>query len=95
MSAQKLFTREVVASVTLHRDGKRIELTTGQKYDFTAEELKDIEAADPRALSKTSIVDLDDEASTLKVDDEAAAKANQTNAPTTKGKGGKKAEDDM
>lgn len=61
MATQKMFTREVVGSVTLVReDGKRHALTTGQLFDFTEEELKQIEAADPKALSATSIVNLDD-----------------------------------
>lgn len=91
MSQQKMITREVVGSVTLMReDGKRHELTTGQKFDFTEEEVRQINAADPKALSATSIVSLDDEASALKVDDQAPAKANQTAAPTAKGAAAKK-----
>lgn len=90
---EKMITREVVGSVILVRDGVRHELSTGQKFDFTKEELDQITAADPKALSATSIVSLDDESSTLKVDDAVPAKANQTAAPTTKGKG--KADDDM
>ena len=95
MSEQKMITREVVGSVILVRDGKRYELTTGQKFKFTEEEIEQINAADPKALSATSIVSLDDEASALKVDDQVPAKANQTAAPTTKGKGTKKSDDDM
>lgn len=91
MSEEKsLITREVVGSVTLVRDGKRIELTTGQKFGFTKEELDQIETADPKAVSSKSIVDLDDEASALKVDDERPLKANQTNAPASKGSGKKR-----
>ena len=93
MSEQKMITREVVGSVILVRDGKRYELTTGQKFKFTEEEIEQINAADPKALSATSIVSLDDEASALKVDDQVPAKANQTAAPTTKGT--KKSDDDM
>lgn len=91
MSEQKMITREVVGSVTLVRDGKRHELTTGQKFEFTEEEVQQINAADPKALSATSIVSLDDEASTLKVDDQAPAKPNQTTAPNTKGAAANKA----
>lgn len=92
MSKEQMIRREVVGSVILVRDGKRTELTTGQKFDFTKTELEQIEAADPKAVSSQSIVDLDDEASTLKVDDEKPAKANQTKAPNAKGD--KKTNDD-
>jgi hypothetical protein len=55
----KMITREVVESVTLVRDGKRICLTTGQKFDFTEEEVEQITNASPKALSSKSVVDLD------------------------------------
>lgn len=95
MSKEQMIRREVVGSITLVRDGKRIELTTGQKFDFTKDELEQIEAADPKAVSAKSIVDLDDEASTLKVDDEKPSKANQTKAPAAKGEKAKSTEEDM
>jgi hypothetical protein len=55
----KMIKREVVESVTLVRDGKRVCLSTGQKFDFTEEEVEQINAASPKALSATSVVDLD------------------------------------
>lgn len=56
----KMITREVVESITLVREGgKRISLSTGQKFDFTEAEVEQINAASPKALSATSVVDLD------------------------------------
>lgn len=53
------YTREVVQSITLGRDGKRISLTTGQVFDFTKEEYDQIMKSNPKAISAKVTVDLD------------------------------------
>jgi len=55
----KMITREVVESVILYRDGKRVILTTGQKFSFTEDECAQITKMSPKALSAKSLVDLD------------------------------------
>lgn len=36
--------------VVLHRNGVRVTIKSGQKFDFTAEEIKDLKDQDPEAL---------------------------------------------
>ncbi len=93
--------REVVQSITLGRgiktveiDGKKVErpkelfkLKPGQVFDFTKEELAEIEAANPNALSKTTTVNLDDGDVDLKKVSPALAK-NQKSSPATGGSAG-------
>lgn len=57
--SDKKFTREVIGTIVLVRDGVRKVLTTGMKFDFTEVELKEITASNPKALSSKTIVDLD------------------------------------
>lgn len=51
--------REVIQSIVLGRGTERIHLTTGQVFDFTDEELAELNAANPGAISKHTTIDLD------------------------------------
>jgi hypothetical protein len=51
--------REVVQSIVLGRGTERIQLTTGQVFDFTDEELDELAQANPGAISKHTTIDLD------------------------------------
>lgn len=44
-------------SVIVQRDGKQIRLPIGKEFDFTADELKDIESSSPNSLRKIVIED--------------------------------------
>jgi hypothetical protein len=46
-----------VKSVIIQRDGKQKRLQIGTEFDFTADELKDIEASSPNSLRKIVIED--------------------------------------
>lgn len=81
---QETFTREVVESITLGRDGKRVKLTTGMKFDFTQEELDAIKASSPNAISSKMIVDMDSADADLSLR-EIVQQPNQTSQPTGKG----------
>lgn len=86
----KMITREVVESVTLVRDGKRICLTTGQKFDFTEDEVEQITTASPKALSNKSVVDLDSgEVDLTKTGDDSGS-ADKGKAPAKTSAKGKK-----
>jgi hypothetical protein len=65
--------REVIQSITLGRGTQRLNLTTGMVFDFTDEELAEIEASNPQALSKTTTVDLSegDDVNLRKLDGDA------------------------
>lgn len=76
----KTYKRECKQSITLVRDGKRIELTTGQKFEFTQAEYDGIMESSPNALSAEATVDLDSgDVDLKKVEDKQAG--NQTNPP--------------
>lgn len=84
----KTFKREVLQSVIVGRGTERFNLTTGQMFDFTEEELKQLP---PGCVSAKTTVDLDAGDVDLKsVETEDAA-------PATKGKGkaAKPAGDDL
>lgn len=89
----KTFRREVLQSVVVGRGPERHYLSTGQVFDFTEEELKQLPAG---AVSTKTTVDLDSGDVNLK-EVETQGSANQTNAPSAEGstkpaKAGKKAQ---
>ena len=53
--------RTLTQSVVLIRDGKRTELAPGQTHELSDEEIADIVAVSPGALSTTATVDLSEE----------------------------------
>ena len=59
MSKEKTYVRECQQSITLMRDGKRVELTTGQKFAFNQEEYDQLMESNPGAVSAKGTVDLD------------------------------------
>ena len=79
------FMREVVESITLGRGDKRIKLTTGMKFGFTQEELEQLKASSPNAVSSKTIVDLDSADADLSLR-EIVQQPNQKNSPDGKGK---------
>ena len=89
----KMITREVVESVILYRDGKRIVLTTGQKFSFTEDECAQITKMSPKALSAKSLVDLDsgDADLTKQGGESEPTTAKKPDEKTTAKAGGKKA----
>lgn len=50
--------RKATQSIVLSRKGARIEVAPDQEFDFTADEIADIEAVSPDILSSTGTVDL-------------------------------------
>jgi hypothetical protein len=93
--SDKKFTREVIGTIVLVRDGVRKVLTTGMRFDFTESELNEINASNPKALSSKTIVDLD----TGDVDMRQMADTDAPQPPKTekapKGKKGASDNDDM
>ncbi len=67
--------RKSNVSVTLVRDGKRIEVAVGQVFDFTDDEIKQITASNADALSTTANVDLEAEDVVVKSETKAPAKS--------------------
>lgn len=53
--------RKLTQSVTLVRDGQRVQLTAGETVDLSDDEINDIVAVSPGALSTTATVDLSKE----------------------------------
>jgi len=84
MSTPKTYTREVINSITLGRDGKRITLSTGQVFDFTQEEYDQIMKSSPTSISSKVTVDLDSgDADPSKLGDDAASAAVKAAASKT------------
>lgn len=80
MSKEKTYLRECQQSLTLQRDGKRIELTTGQKFEFNQAEYDNIMKSAPNAVSAKGTVDLDSgDVDLKKLETEQVG--NQVNAP--------------
>ena len=50
--------RVPMQSVTVHRNGKSVTPDIGKPFEFTAEELEQIEAANPAAVSTQGTVDV-------------------------------------
>ncbi len=59
--------RTVLQSVTVGRDGKLMTLPIGQPFEFTADEIAQIEAMNPAAISTQVILDTADAAAAAKV----------------------------
>jgi hypothetical protein len=92
MSEQKTYTREVVQSISLGRDGKRINLTTGQVFEFNEDEYQQIMKSNPKAISAMVTVDLDaGDADPSKADGDSETDLSKAVAAKTGKKGGKKA----
>lgn len=54
--------RNVMQSVTVARDGKPFTPTIGQPFEFTADEIKQIERMNPAAVSSMIVMDASDPA---------------------------------
>lgn len=50
--------RVPMQSVVVHRDGKAVVPAIGQVFEFTADEVADIERMNPDALTAQAVVDL-------------------------------------
>ena len=50
--------RTPLQSVVVIRDGERVTPEIGRPYEFTKEEIEQVERANPAALSKKAVVDL-------------------------------------
>lgn len=80
--------REAVETIILVRNGQRHVINPGTVVEFTQDELDEIESVSPKALSRTSVVNLDDpNGLDLKKLDIPQDK-NQTNAPDASGNTG-------
>lgn len=79
--------RTLTQSVVLIRNGARVELQPGKTHDLTTEEIADILAVSPGALSTTATVDLAD------ADVEDAVDKTDATAPVTLTAAEKKAAD--
>lgn len=92
--SEKMHTREAVETIILGRGKERIVINPGQVFEFTKEELDQIS---PDAVSAESVVNLDDPNGIDMKKVNKKVKANQTNAPVSKGdsdnKGDGKADD--
>lgn len=79
--------RTLTKSVTLVRNSKRVTLQPGQTHDLTQQEIDDILAVAPDALSTTATIDLDESETVEKTPAEikAAAKAARDAARATTG----------
>lgn len=66
--------------VIVYRDGKQMRVPLGKAFDFTAEELEQITAVNPKALSKISEVEINDEADRKAKEEADAIAANEAAA---------------
>lgn len=81
MSNEKTYRRECQQSIVLVRDGKRINLTTGQKFTFTQSEYDELMERAPGSISAKGTIDLDSgDVDLKKVETEQSS--NQTNPPS-------------
>lgn len=64
---------------------QRIDLTVGQVFDFTAEELRQIEGADPEALSTKTTINLDGDDVDPRQLGDTELKGNQKSGPSAQG----------
>jgi hypothetical protein len=59
--------RTVLQSVTVGRDGKSVTLPVGQPFEFTADEIEQIEKMNPTAISTQVVLDTSDAAAAAEV----------------------------
>lgn len=78
--------REIVQSITLGRGKERISLSPGQVFDFTDEELEELEQSNPDAISTKTVIDLD-EGDVIPKKQTRKLKANEKSAPGATGTG--------
>lgn len=64
---------------------QRIELTVGQLFDFTEEELRQIESSDPDAVSNKTVVNIDEDSLDLKKLGDSTQMPNQQSGPGVDG----------
>lgn len=81
-------------SIVVGREGKRVKVPAGTAFDFTAAEIKEIEASEPGVLRNpknetsepdASEADAEAEAARLKAEAEAQAAGGKPAAPKVKG----------
>lgn len=65
--------RNVLQSITVGRDGKPITPTIGQPFEFTADEIAQIERMNPSAISTAIVLDATDPAAVQAVQSTVAA----------------------
>lgn len=80
--------REAVETIILVRNGQRVVVNPGTVVEFTQAELDEIESVSPKALSKTSVVNLDDPNGLDLKKLDIPQDTNQTNAPDASGNTG-------
>lgn len=66
---------------------QRLELTIGQVFDFTEEELRQVTSVDPDAVSSTMVVNIDDNDVDLKKLGNSTQMPNQQSGPGASGEG--------
>lgn len=95
--------RKVDQTIILHRDGQRVKPVIGTIFDFSADELAQIERTNPDAISRPIIaVDVENEEARKEADGDgdaeakAAAKAAaKAKADAKKNTGGKATDDEV
>jgi hypothetical protein len=87
--------RMIKGRIVLVREGKRVELTIGEPFNLTADEIKEIEANHPEAISLVTQTVVDDDDADSDVADDGGSKDTQKSAAgKAKPKGDAKADDD-
>lgn len=87
---EKTMPKRVPAqSITVARQGKMVVPKIGEPFEFTADEIKDVERLNPSAFAKTRVVAADDEP-VVETTPEPAAAAKPAAKPAVVAKGGAK-----
>lgn len=84
-AAPKTFKREAVETVILVRNGQRHVINPGTVVEFTQAEIDEIEGTNPKAISKQSVVSLDDPNGVDLKKLDVPQQTNQSNAPDASG----------
>ena len=92
-AAPKTHKREAVETIILVRNGQRQVIHPGKVVEFTDAELKELELISPKAVSKQSVVSLDDPNGVDLKKLDVPQEKGQANAPDASGNTGNN--DDM
>lgn len=95
--SEKMHSKMVLQSVVVVREGKQVRPKIGEKFDFTKEELADIERMNPAAIRDPKNESADDDApAPVKPPKGASGEAGKGGSGEEKaaGKGGKAPKDD-
>lgn len=88
-AAPKTHKREAVETIVLVRNGQRYVIHPGAVVELTDAELKELESVSPKAISKQSVVSLDDPNGVDLKKLDVPQDKNQSNAPDASGGTGK------